>query len=86
MACFRELSFDLDNLLIMLPADEIIGFGVDESRFVSYSDGRLRVSYEGRTIFSEAFAYEPQLTVLEDVGTVEIFINGGHEVISLFVC
>lgn len=86
MACFRELSFDLDNLLIMLPADEIIGFGVDESRFVSYSDGRLRVSYEGRTIFSKAFAYEPQLTVLEDVGTVEIFINGGHEVISLFVC
>lgn len=82
----REIFFDLSDRLVMLPIHELRNCLVKESRFVSYDDGRLNVRFEGKTLFSKAYAYQPELCVLEDVGMVELFIDGGHENISMIIC
>ena len=59
---------------------------IRESRFVSYGSGRLRVQFEGRTLFDKAYRECPEISVIEDVGTVEVFLDGGRENISLYIC
>ena len=59
---------------------------IKESRFVTYASGRLRVFFEGRTLFDKAYKECPDTRVLEDVGTVEVFLDGGRENITLFIC
>jgi len=85
-SCPREIFYDLSDRLVMLPVHELRDCCVNESRFVSYDDGRLSVRFEGRTLFSKAYASLPELTVLEDVGMVELFVDGGHENVSMFIC
>jgi beta-fructofuranosidase len=82
----RELFFDLADRLVMRPCEALRDFTVTDSRFVSYDEGRLNVRFEGRTLFSKAYAVEPEYSVLEDVGTVELFVDGGRENISMFIC
>ena len=82
----RELEFDLDGNLVMLPCTEAMRYVIKESRFVSYEKGLLRVSFEGKTILERPYAEEPELMVLEDVGVVELFINGGRENITCYIC
>ncbi|MBE7071099.1 MAG: glycoside hydrolase family 32 protein, partial [Ruminococcaceae bacterium] len=82
----RELYFDLADRLVMQPAEVLRDFAITDSRFVMYEEGRLCVRFEGKTLFSKAYASEPEYSVLEDVGTVELFIDGGHENISMFIC
>ena len=82
----REIFYDLSDRLVMLPVHELRDCCIKESRFVSYDDGRLNVRFEGRTLFSKAYACQPELCVLEDVGMVELFIDGGHENISMIIC
>lgn len=82
----RTLEFDLKDRLTMMPVEEIAGRLKDESRFVSYENGRLRISFEGRTILDRPFKNEPDMLILEDVGVVEIFIDGGTENITAYIC
>ncbi len=82
----RELEFDLDGNLVMLPCAEAMRYAIKESRFVSYEKGLLRVRFEGKTILERPYAEEPELMVLEDVGVVELFINGGRENITCYIC
>ena len=82
----RELFYDLADRLVMFPVSDLRDFLIGDSRFVSYDDGRLNVRFEGRTLFSKAYASEPVYVVLEDVGMVELFIDGGRENISMFIC
>ena len=82
----RELGLDLAGNVIMLPVEEAMRYTVKESRFVSYDRGRLRVIFEGKTLIDRPFKDEPELLVLEDVGVVEVFINGGKETITTYIC
>lgn len=82
----REIFFDLADRLSMYPIRDLRNCLVKESRFVSYDDGRLNIRFEGKTLFSKAYAVEPEYRVLEDVGMVELFIDGGRENISMFIC
>ena len=82
----RELFFDLADRLVMRPCEALRDYTVTDSRFVIYDEGRLCIRFEGRTLFSKAYAVEPEYSVLEDVGTVELFIDGGRENISMFIC
>ena len=82
----REIYFDLADRLVMHPVRDLRDCMVKESRFVTYDNGRLNVRFEGKTLFSKAYAAEPEYRVLEDVGMVELFIDGGKENISMFIC
>lgn len=82
----REVFYDLADRLVMHTIKELRDCCIKESRFVSYDDGRLNVRFEGKTLMSKAYASEPEMTVLEDVGMVELFIDGGAENISMFIC
>ena len=82
----REVFFDLADRLALYPVKDLRDRLVKESRFVSYDEGRLNVRFEGKTLFSKAYAVEPEYRVLEDVGMVELFIDGGRENISMFIC
>lgn len=86
MSCPKEVFFDLADRLVMYPVQDLRDRLIKDSRFVSYDDGRLNVRFEGKTLFSKAYAVGPELRVLEDVGMVELFIDGGHENISMFIC
>ena len=82
----REIYFDLADRLVMYPVRDLRDCMVKESKFVTYDNGRLNVRFEGKTLFSKAYAAEPEYRVLEDVGMVELFIDGGKENISMFIC
>lgn len=82
----REISLDLRDDLIMLPVDEAMGRTKGESRFVSYENGRLRIMFEGKTLWDKAYREEPDVLILEDIGLVELFINGGSENVTLLIC
>ena len=82
----RELSLDLKDKLVMLPIDELLVKTVKESSFVCYGNGRLMVSHGRQVLWERAYAYEPEYLVLEDVGTVEVFAQGGRENITVYVC
>ncbi len=82
----REITVSRKNEVCLIPYGEFSRRTIKESRFVSYGSGRLSVRFEGRTLFDKAYRECPEIRVLEDVGTVEVFLDGGRENISLFVC
>ena len=82
----REICISRNGEVCLLPYGELARRVVKESRFVSYGAGRLRVIFEGRTLFDKAYRECPEIRVLEDVGTVEVFVDGGRENITLFIC
>ena len=86
ISCPREILISRKGEVCMIPYGQLRQKTVRESSFVSYGSGRLRVLFEGRTLFDKAYRECPDLTVLEDVGTVEVFIDGGRETVTLFVC
>ena len=86
ISCPREILISRKGEVCMIPYGPLRQKTVRESSFVGYGSGRLRVQFEGRTLFDKAYRECPDLTVLEDVGTVEVFIDGGRETVTLFVC
>lgn len=82
----RELSFDNEGRLTMNAIREVSDKLKSESVFVKYDRGRFEVSYKGTKFFDKAYKEEPLVRVLEDVGVVEIFINGGIETVTAYVC
>lgn len=82
----RQLELGMNEELLMLPVDEIMGRTVGDSRFVSYENGLLRIIFEGKTVFERHYKEEPDILVLEDVGVVEVFVNGGRENITAYIC
>ena len=81
-----EISVSRKGEVCLIPYGELRQRQIRESRFVSYSSGRLRVQFEGRTLFDKAYRECPEISVIEDVGTVEVFLDGGREIISMFIC
>ncbi|MBR3143520.1 MAG: glycoside hydrolase family 32 protein [Clostridiales bacterium] len=86
ISCPRELLISRKGEVCMIPYGSLRSRTIKESRFVSFGSGRLKVLFEGRTLFDKAYRECPEISVLEDVGTVEVFLNGGRETVSLFVC
>ena len=86
ICCPREIAISRKGELCMLPYGELRRRTVKESRFVAYASGRLSVFFEGRKLFDKAYRECPEISVLEDVGTVEVFLDGGRETISVFIC
>lgn len=86
ITCPREIVISRKGEVCMLPYGGLKNRLVKESSFVSYASGRLRVFFGGRTLFDKAFRECPEIRVLEDVGTVEVFLDGGRETITQFVC
>lgn len=82
----RELTVSRKGEVCLIPYGEFKRKTIKESRFVSYGAGRLSVRFEGRTLFDKAYRECPEISVLEDVGTVEVFLDGGRENISMFIC
>ncbi|MCQ2532735.1 MAG: glycoside hydrolase family 32 protein [Saccharofermentans sp.] len=82
----RQIELSVRDELLMFPVEEACGLLKKESPFVFYERGLLKVVYENKTILERPFAEEPELQILEDVGVVEIFINGGREVITTYIC
>jgi beta-fructofuranosidase len=82
----REMFLSRKGELCLSPIGELKNRQIKESRFVSYASGRLRISFEGRTMFDKAYRECPEISVIEDVGTVEVFLDGGRENISMFIC
>ena len=86
ISCPREITVSRKGEVCLIPYAGLRNRQVIESSFVSYGSGRLRVHFEGRTLFNKAYRECPDIGVIEDVGTVEVFIDGGRETITLFVC
>ena len=86
ISCPREVTVSRKGEVCLIPYGELRNRQVPESRFVCYASGRLRVFFEGRTLFDKAYRECPDISVLEDVGTVEVFLDGGRENISVFIC
>ncbi len=86
ISCPREIVISGKGEVCMLPYGDLRNRLVKESSFVSYGSGRLRVMFEGHTLFDKAYRECPEIRVLEDVGTVEVFLDGGREMITQFVC
>lgn len=82
----RELSFDDNGCLTMNAIREVSDKLKTESVFVKYDRGRLEVSYKGAKFFDKAYKEEPSYRILEDVGVVEVFINGGVQTVTAYVC
>lgn len=82
----RELWINHEQRLIMKPIREIRSRIKSESSFVKYDRGRLEISFQGTRFWDKAYKEEPQLEILEDVGVVEVFINGGEETATVYVC
>jgi len=82
----REISIPGKGEIRFSPYGELKNRLVRESSFVSYYSGRLSIRFEGHTLFDKAYRECPDIAVIEDVGTVEVFLDGGREVISMFVC
>lgn len=82
----REMGFDKAGRLTMLPLTEGMHLLKKESSFVAYEHGHLRVKFNDRTVLERPFAHEPSVLTLEDVGSVELFINGGVENITVYIC
>lgn len=82
----REMSFNDEGRLTINAIREVSDKLKSESSFVKYDRGRLEVSYKGQKFFDKAYKEEPALRILEDVGVVEVFINGGIETVTAYVC
>lgn len=86
ISCPRVIAVSRKGEVCLLPFGDLGRRTVKESNFVSYENGRLRVQFEGRTMFEKAYKECPEIKVLEDIGMVEVFLNGGTEMISVHVC
>ncbi len=88
MTCLREISLNKAGDLVIKPSRELYDrrMVITESSFVSYDNGRLRISFDKKTIFDKAYRALPDIETVEDVGTVEAFINGGTDNITITVC
>lgn len=86
ISCPREISLSRNGKVCLMPYGGLRDRLVRESSFVSYGAGRLRVQFEGRTLFDKAYRECPDIKVLEDVGMVEVFLDGGLETITRFIC
>ena len=82
----REMFLDFNGKPALMPVRDLMPALKTESRFVDYDKGMLRVSFEGRTLFTKQYRSEPDIGVIEDTETVEIFLDGGTETISLILC
>ena len=86
ISCPREITVSRKGEVCLIPYGELRSKLVKESSFVSFYSGRLIVQFQGHTMFDKAYRECPEISVLEDVGTVEVFLDGGRENISMFVC
>lgn len=82
----RTLSIGPDGRPVMHLVKELEDKLISESRFVRYENGRLEIFFGNKMLWSKAYAHAPEIKVLEDVGTVEIFMEDGSENVSLFIC
>ena len=82
----RELFIDFGGKLSLLPHPDLMPAMKTESRFVDFDKGTLRISIEGRTLLTKMYRSEPDIGVIEDTISVEVFLNGGTENISLIIC
>ena len=85
LTCAREVSLNPSGDLRVIPAKELYDNYLvrKESDFVSYDNGRLRVVFEKRTVFDKAYASLPSIETVEDVGTLEVFLKGGTDNITI---
>ncbi|SCW31461.1 beta-fructofuranosidase [Ruminococcaceae bacterium YRB3002] len=88
LTCAREVLLNKAGDLVIVPAAELFDNRMitAESSFVSYDNGRLRIMFEKKTVFDKPYRSVPDVITVEDVGTVETFINGGSENITITVC
>lgn len=86
LSCPREITLSRKGEVCLVPYGGLKDRLVKESSFVSYGSGRLRVQFEGHTFFDKAYRECPEIRVLEDVGTVEVFLDGGRETVTQFIC
>ena len=86
VSCPREVVISRTGEVCTIPYGQLREKLVRESSFVSYGAGRLRIQFEGRTLFDKAYRECPEIRVLEDVGSVEVFLDGGRETITRFIC
>lgn len=82
----RELCTDYENFLVLQPVSELRKEMKTDSKFVDYAFGIFTVQYEGRILAERRYKEAPDVKVIEDVGTVEVFIDGGRETLTAFVC
>lgn len=81
----RELRFNDEGKLTMMPIKEMLPFVVKESPYVSYDNGLLRIRNEAKTMYTAALACEPEMIVLHDVEACEVFLDGGTTNITTFI-
>ncbi len=82
----REMFLDFNGRPALMPVRDLMPALKTESRFVDFDKGTLRISIEGRTLFTKQYRAEPDIGVIEDTETVELFLDGGTENISLIIC
>jgi hypothetical protein len=82
----REMFLDINGRPALMPVRDLMPVLKTESRFVDFDKGTLRISIEGRTLFTKQYRAEPDIGVIEDTETVELFLDGGTENISLIIC
>lgn len=82
----RELYLNHDEKLCMRPIREVMPYVKNESTFVCYNNGLLRIQFEGKTVLQMPLAYEPTMQILEDIGVIEVFMHGGQKVLTTYLC
>ncbi|MBR6959411.1 MAG: glycoside hydrolase family 32 protein [Clostridiales bacterium] len=85
LTCAREISLNKAGQLTINPASELYDkrLVTNESNYVSYDNGRLRVIFEKKTIFDKAYKALPDIVAVEEGGSCEAFINGGIDSITI---
>ena len=88
LTCAREIELNRAGELSIMPSAELLDarLTTSDSSFVCYDNGRLKIMYEKKTIFDKAYRSLPDTLTVEDVATVEVFINGGVDNITITVC
>ena len=81
----REVRLDKAGRLAIVPSSELYDNRLvkNESSYVSYDNGRLRVVFEKRTIFDKAYASLPDIETVEEAECCEAFLNGGVDNITV---
>ena len=82
----REMFLDLSGRPALLPHPDLMPALRAESRFVDFDKGTLSIKIEGRTLFTKMYRSEPDVGTIEDTESVELFIDGGSENISMVIC
>ncbi len=85
LTCPREIRLDKAGRLVIVPSSELYDNRLvkNESSYVSYDNGRLRVVFEKRTIFDKAYAALPDIETVEEAECCEAFLNGGVDNITV---